>query len=76
MITNIDEIHTDPVVETCRKVIIFDGMALVNAIRKSGDIETCSHLANSFINMLINKSRGFDEVRLSIDMWKIRLKND
>ena len=69
MITNIDEIHTDPVVETCRNVIIFDGMALVNAIRKSGDIETCSDLANSFINMLINKSRGFHEVRLVFDRY-------
>ena len=58
---------THPVVETCRKVIIFDGMALVNAIKKSG--ETCSDLANSFINMLINKSRGFDEVRLVFDRY-------
>ena len=70
MITNIDEIHTDPVVETCsRKIITFESMALVNAIKKSGDIETCSDLANTFVNMLINRSRGFDEVRLVFDRY-------
>ena len=52
-----------------RRVILFDGMGLVNALNKTSDIETCSDLANTFIKMLVTKGEGFDEVRLVFDRY-------
>ena len=59
-----------------RRVILFDGMGLVNALNKTLDIETCSDLANTFIKMLVTKGEGFDEIRLVFDRYlEISLKS-
>ena len=52
-----------------RRLILFDGMELVNSIKKSPDIETCFDLANVFIKMLVARSEGFEEVHLVFNRY-------
>ena len=52
-----------------RRVILFDGMELVNSIKKSPDIETCFDLANVFIKMLVARIEGFEEVHSVFDRY-------
>ena len=53
------------------KVIIFDGMAVVNSLPKDKNdkIETCKDLADLFIQQLTLKSIGYDEIRLVFDRY-------
>ena len=44
-------------------VIIFDGMA-IQKIKKTGNLKTCSDFAKVFIDILINESRGYKQIRL------------
>ena len=51
------------------KVIIIDGMALVNAIPKTERIKTCKDFAQSFLDHLSNMADEYDEVRLVFDRY-------
>ena len=51
------------------KLFYFDGMELVNSIKKTSEIETCADFANAFLRLLINKSQGFDEIHLIFDRY-------
>ena len=59
------------------KVIIFDGMAVVNRIDiKKSRIKTCKEFATTFCNITFAESEGFDEVRIIFDRYdKKLLKN-
>ena len=50
-------------------VIIFDGMAIVQKIKKTGNLKTCSDFAKVFIDILINESRGYKQIRLIFDRY-------
>lgn len=49
------------------KVIIVDGMALVNAIPKTDQIKTCNDFAQGFLDQFSNMADNYDEVRLVFD---------
>ena len=51
------------------KVIIIDGMALVNAIPKSERIKTCKDFAQVFFDQLSNMDGDYGEVRLVFDRY-------
>ena len=55
------------------KVLILDGMAIVNALPKEKNtdfpIKTCHDLAELFIRQLLSKCHGYDEVRLVFDRY-------
>ena len=51
------------------KVIIIDGMALVNAIPKTERIKTCKEFAQFFLDQLSNMADEYDEVRLVFDRY-------
>ena len=51
------------------KVIIIDGMALVNTISKTDHIKTCSDFAQVFLDHLSNIATNYDEVRLVFDRY-------
>ena len=51
------------------KVIIIDGMALVNAIPKTERIKTCKYFAQVFLDQLSNMAGDYDEVRLVFDRY-------
>ena len=53
------------------KVILFDGMALVNTLPKEyyGQLRTCADLVELFIKQLMSKCFGYDEVRLVFDRY-------
>ena len=51
------------------KVIIVDGMVLVNAIPKTDHIKTCNYFAQVFLDQLSNMAGNYDEVRLVVDRY-------
>ena len=52
------------------KVIILDGMAIVNALPKDkSEVKTCKDLADLFISKLVSRCSGYDEVRLTFDRY-------
>ena len=50
------------------KVIIIDGMALVNAIPKTEIIKICNDFAQVFLDQLSDMAGDSDEVRLVFDI--------
>ena len=52
-----------------QRVIIFDGMALVNSVSKTDNMMTCRDFAESFLEKLINFVANYDEVRLVLDRY-------
>ena len=54
---------------SCQRVIIIDGMALVNGISKTEQMKTCRDFAQSFIERLENIAVHYDEVRLVFDRY-------
>ena len=54
---------------TLHKVIFFDGVEIVNSMEKTSHIETCSDYSNAFIDVLVLKCRGYDEVHLIFDRY-------
>ena len=50
-------------------VITFDGMAIVQKIKKTGNLKTCSDFAKVFIDILINESRGYKQIRFIFDRY-------
>ena len=51
------------------KVILIDGMALVNAILKTERIKTCKDFAQAFLDQLSNMADEYNEVRLAFDRY-------
>ena len=51
------------------RVIIIDGMAIVNGISKTEQIRTCGDFAQAFIERLEHIARSYDEVRLVFDRY-------
>ena len=52
------------------KVIIFDGMAIVNKINiKKSKIKICADFAQVFVERILNESFGYDEVRVVFDRY-------
>ena len=52
------------------KVIIFDGMAIVNLVDiKKQKIKTCLELANVFVSIIIEESQGFNQVKVMFDRY-------
>ena len=72
-----DNVVNAPSEDGEHKVIIFDGMAVVNRIDiKKSRIKTCKEFATTFCNIIFAESEGFDEVRIIFDRYdKKSLKN-
>ena len=51
------------------RVLIIDGMALVNSIPKKPKIKTCLDFADEFIEILCSMTEGYNEVRLVFDRY-------
>jgi len=51
------------------RVIIVDGMALVNSVSKSDRMKTCQDFAESFLAIMCNIAEQYDEVRLVFDRY-------
>ena len=60
-----------------KRVIVFDGMALVNKIDiKKSKIKTCLEFSDHFIKIVKRESTGFNEVRVVFDRYdETSLKN-
>ena len=58
------------------KIVIFDGMALINRIKKDVQITTCKELAETFTRLVHHESEGYDEVRLIFDHYQENLIKD
>ena len=55
-----------------RKVIIFDGMAVVNSVDiKKDKIKTCEEFTTSFINIIKRESLSYNEVRIIFDRYTL-----
>ena len=52
------------------KIVIIDGMVLVNRIKKDIQITTCKDLAETFTCLVHHESEGYDEVRLIFDHYQ------
>ena len=51
------------------KVIIIDGMAVVNSVTKTEQMKTCQNFADAFLQIICNMAAQFDEVRLVFDRY-------
>ena len=63
-----EESSLDESTET-RKVIILDGMAIVQKLKKTKDTKTCRDLGEVFIKRVKLESRQYDEVYLIFDRY-------
>ena len=63
-----EESSLDESTET-RKVIILDGMAIVQKLKKTKDTKTCRDLGEVFIKRVKLESRQYDEVYLIFDQY-------
>ena len=56
-----------------KKVVILDGMAIVNALPKDKDLQfevkTCKDLAELFVLQVVSRCSGYDDVRLIFDRY-------
>ena len=51
------------------RVIIIDGMAVVNSVTKTEQMKTCQDLAQTFLDMICNMATKYDEIRLVFDRY-------
>jgi len=51
------------------KVVVFDGMALVNKLQITRETKTCLDLKNQFVSLLRRECDGFPDVRLVFDRY-------
>jgi hypothetical protein len=61
--------RTDVATEATHRVIIIDGMAVVNSVIKTEQMKTCQDFAQSFLDMISNMTANYDEVRLVFDRY-------
>ena len=52
-----------------KRVIVIDGMALVNRVHKNPDMETWKDFAEGFVALMMTAFQGFDEIRLVFDRY-------
>ena len=52
------------------KVVIIDGMALVNSNKKIKQMQTCKDFSNLFLDKLISITRNYNEVKLVFDRYQ------
>ena len=64
-----EEDETTEEVEFIQKVVIFDGMALVNKLTITKETKTCKDLKDQFMARLLRESDAFSEVRLVFDRY-------
>ena len=53
----------------CPIVEIIGGMALVNAIEKTGEIKTCKDFSNAFNKLIMLETGDSDEIRVLFDRY-------
>ena len=51
------------------RVVIIDGMAVVNSVTKTDQMKRCQDFANSFLAIICNMAANYDEVRLVFDRY-------
>lgn len=51
------------------RVVIIDGMAVVNSVIKTEQMKTCQDFADSFLAIICNIAANYDEVRLVFDRY-------
>ena len=56
-----------PTGEPTRKKLVIDGMALVNSMSKTNQMQTCNDFAQVFIERVSTISANYDQVRLVFD---------
>ena len=61
----------DKIVESpdLRRVIMFDGMAIVNQIKKSDAMGTCKDFANAFVSQITHAAESFSQIRVVFDNY-------
>ena len=62
--------------EVFGRILIVDGMAVVNSITKTDSMKTCADFADAFLSILCKMVEDFDEIRLVFDRYiEASLKN-
>ena len=68
--TAVEHTHVDPAGESSSyRVIIIDGMAVVNSVTKTEQMKTCQNFADAFLQIICNMAAQYDEVRLVFDRY-------
>ena len=66
----VEHTHVDPAGESSSyRVIIIDGMAVVNSVTKMEQMKTCQNFADAFLQIICNMAAQYDEVRLVFDRY-------
>ena len=60
---------SETVTELTPRVIVFDGMAVVNQIKKTPLIKSCVDFAKCFADRILFAARNFEEVRVVFDQY-------
>ena len=50
-----------------RKVIIFDGMAIVKRIKKNMETLRCKDLSDAFIRLVLHQARVYGDLRMTFN---------
>ena len=71
------QVEETPAPSNDKKVIIFNGMAVVNRISiKKMKLKTCRNFAEKFVEIIYDDSNGYDEIRIIFDLYEsASLKN-
>jgi len=51
------------------RIVIIDGMAVINSVTKTDQMKTCQDFAESFLAIICNMAANYDEVRLVFDRY-------
>ena len=70
-VTPIDAPTTAPLIRN--KVVIVDGMAELQSLKKAATITTSAHLTDHFTNQLFQEYSDSDEVHLGFDRYDVSL---
>ena len=68
--TAVEHTNVDPTDESsAHRVIIIDGMAVVNSVSKTEQMKTCQDFADAFLQIICNMAAQYEEVRLVFDRY-------
>ncbi len=68
--TSVKHAHMEPTDgPSSSRVIIIDGMAVVNSVTKTEEMKTCQDFSGAFIQIVCNMAAQYDEVRLVFDRY-------
>ena len=68
--TSVEHTHVGPAGQSSSyRVIIIDGMAVVNTVTKTEQMKTCQNFADAFLQIISNMTAQYDEVRLVFDRY-------